>query len=86
MQCFHKYVEVHVADLENQAETIVEISDTYIAWNVSVFGVFLVSIFPHWDWIQFEWGNTDQKNSEYWLFSNSAILFVQTIETPQNKT
>ena len=42
---------------------------------MSVFGVFLVRIFPHFDWIRRGvvrmWENTDQKNSEYGRFSRS---------------
>ena len=36
------------------------------AWEVSVFGVILVRIFPHSDWIR---ENADQNNSEYGHFS-----------------
>ena len=41
----------------------------YTAWKVSVFGVFVVRIFPHSYWIVWMRENTDQKNSEYWHFS-----------------
>ena len=51
------------------------------AWNVSVFGVFLVSIFPNSDWIRRDTvylsvfssnaGKYDQKNSKYDQFSRS---------------
>ena len=40
-----------------------------IVWKVSVFGVFLVRIFPNLDWIP---ENRDQKNSEYEHFSRSG--------------
>ena len=50
------------------------------AWKMSVFGVFLVCIFPDSDWIRKDteylsvysvrkWENTNQKNSEYGHFS-----------------
>ena len=46
-------------------------SQLYTAWKVSVYGVFLVRIFPHSDWIrrdtEYSVGmreNTDQENSE----------------------
>ena len=52
-------------------------------WKVSVFGDFLVGIFPHSDWILRDteyisvfgpnMENTDQKNSEYGHFSGSEI-------------
>ena len=41
------------------------------AWNVFVFGVFLVRIFPYSEQMR---KNTDQKNSEYRLFSRSVML------------
>ena len=59
------------------------------AWKVSVFGVFLVRIFPHLDWIRrAEYGeilrispylvripeNTDHKNSEIGHFSRSEKI------------
>ena len=44
----------------------------YTTWKVSLFGVFLVRIFLHSDWIRGDnpysvllWENTDQENSEY---------------------
>ena len=42
------------------------------AWKVSVFGVILVRIFPHSDWIQYSVRmreNADQNNSEYGYLS-----------------
>ena len=39
------------------------------AWRVPVFGVFLIRIFPHSDWIR---ENTDQINSKYGHFSRSV--------------
>ena len=47
------------------------------AWKVSVFGVLLVRIFPHSDWIQRDivrmLVNTDKKNSKYGHFSRSVM-------------
>ena len=60
------------------------------AWKMSVFGVFLVRVFPHLDWIlRFSpysvrmRENTDQKNSEYGHFSHSVHFecFFQIITT-----
>ena len=43
--------------------------------EVSVFGVFLVSIFPHSDWYSVRMReNTDQKNSEYIHFSRNSVI------------
>ena len=60
------------------------ISKLNITSKVSVFGVFLVHIFPHLDWILRDTSispysvqmreNTDQKNSKYRHFSSSDIL------------
>ena len=65
------------------------ISDLYTAWKVSVFGVFLVRIFPHSDWIRRDTANaaksvqirenTDQKNSEYGYFSHIVKHLVSLI-------
>ena len=51
------------------------------AWKVSVFGVFLVRIFPNLDWMRrnTEYSirmreNKNQKSSEYGPFSRSAML------------
>ena len=44
---------------------------SYTAWKVPVFGVILVRIFPHSDWMQ---KNMDQKNSEYGHFLRSVIV------------
>ena len=44
-----------------------------IAWEASVFGVFLVRIFQHSDWIR---ENTDQKKSEYGHFSRSVPVLA----------
>ena len=41
----------------------------YTAWKVSKYGVFLVRIFPHMDWIR---ENTDQKNSVFKYFLRSV--------------
>ena len=41
------------------------------AWKVSVFGVFLVLIFPYSDWIRRDTECMDQKNSEYGHFLHS---------------
>ena len=41
-----------------------------IAWKVSVFGITLVRIFPHLDWIRMR-ENADQNNAEYGHFSRS---------------
>ena len=56
----------------------------YTARKVSVFGAFLVRIFPHSDWIRRDTqylsvfspkaGNKDQKNSEYGYFSRSDMV------------
>ena len=51
----------------------------FTSWKVSVFQVFLVSIFPHSDWI---FGpnireHTNQKNSEYGHFSRSTCVHHQ---------
>ena len=60
-------------------ETVTELTSfcnaTFIAWKVFVFGVILVRIFPHSDWIlrispytvRMQ-ENTDQNNSEYGQF------------------
>ena len=58
-------------------------SKTITAWKVSVFGVILVRIFPHSDWIGRDTsispylvrmrGNTDQNNSEYRHFLRKWI-------------
>ena len=45
------------------------LSITYNAWKVSVFGVILVRISPHSDWIR---ENVDQKQSEYGHFLRSV--------------
>ena len=57
-------------------------SQLYTTWKVSVYGVFLVRIFPHSDWIrrdtEYSVGmreNTDQENSEYRHFLWCHILF-----------
>ena len=60
---------------------------SFTAWKVSVFGVFLVRIFPHSDWLRRDISlysvrmreNTDQKNSEYRFFSRSVspAIFYQ---------
>ena len=42
------------------------------AWKVSVFGVILVHIFPHPDWIR---ENADQNNSEYLFFLPNVDLW-----------
>ena len=58
----------------------------FTAWKMSVFGVFLVRIFPHSDWIRRDtlsispysvWmrKNTDQKNPEEGHFSRAASSF-----------
>ena len=51
------------------------------AWKVSVFGVFLIRISPHLDWILnsvLMWENTDQKNFEYGNYLRSTELgFLQ---------
>ena len=42
-------------------------------WKVSIFGVFLVRIFPHLDWIRRDaLYLSDNKNFEYWHFSCSG--------------
>ena len=46
-------------------------------WKVSVFGVFLVHIFPNSDWIRIR-TNTDQKNSEYGHFSRSLHATIKS--------
>ena len=50
-------------------------------WKVSVFGVFLVGIFPHSYWTQRGTVrmrvNTDRKNSEYGHFSRSECFYVE---------
>ena len=47
------------------------------AWKVPVFGVLLVRIFPHSDWIRRDivrmLVNTDRKNSKYRHFSRSVM-------------
>ena len=40
--------------------------ETYTAWKVSKYGIFLVRIFPYFGWIL---ENTDQKNSVFGHFS-----------------
>ena len=59
---------------------------TITPWKVSVFGLFLVRIFPHLCWIRKGdsysapvRGNSDQKNSKCWHFSSSVfqVLSVQ---------
>ena len=59
------------------------------AWKVSMFGVFLVRIFPHSDWIRkvlqiFPYSlrireNTDKKNSEYEHFLSFEMLLWLSI-------
>ena len=60
------------------------ILEIYNTWKVSVFGVFLVRIFPHSDWRRRDtpspysvqmWKNSDQKISKYGHFSRSASFF-----------
>ena len=60
------------------------ILEIYNTWKVSVFGVFLVRIFPHSDWKRRDtpspylvqmWKNSDQKISKYGHFSRSASFF-----------
>ena len=53
------------------------------AWKVSGFGIFLVFIFPHSDWIRKDTVNSvrmrenkKQKNSEYGHFSHNTSLTV----------
>ena len=56
----------------------------YTVWKLSVFGVFLICIFPHSDWILLSISpysvrmleKTDQKNSEYEHFSHSGIAVI----------
>ena len=57
------------------------------AWKVSAFGVILVRIFPHSDWIRRDTQylvqmreNADQNNSEYGHFLRSDVLqiFIQS--------
>ena len=50
------------------------------AWKVSVFGVILVRIFPHSDWIR---ENTDQNISEYGHFSRSPELYTISAGPPK---
>ena len=68
--------------------------ESHNAWEVSVFGVFLVRIFPQMDWIRVDkeylspysvqmLENKMQKNSEYGNFSRSAI-FVLISWMPRN--
>ena len=62
----------------------------YTARKVSVFGAFLVRIFPHSDWIWRDTkylsvfspkaGNKDQKNSEYGYFSSSDMVTSSCIQ------
>ena len=59
---------------------------TYTAWKLSVFGVILVRIFPHFDWIRRDSqylsvlspnaGKCWPDNSEYGHFLRSAILII----------
>ena len=49
----------------------------------SVFGVFLVRIFPHSDWI---WENTNHKNYEYGHFSRSVCEAKKTVHNIQGHT
>ena len=44
--------------------------ETFTAWNVFIFGVFLVRIFPH----------SDQKNSEYGHFLRSVSDSLSDIQ------
>ena len=67
------------------------------AWNVSVFGVILVSIFPHSDWIRRDADitpcsypmreNVDQNNSEYGhlLCSDGYYSFLSTVQASSFK-
>ena len=62
------------------------IINTYKLRELSVFGVILVRIFPHLDWILraprisvypvLTWKNTDQNNSEYFLCSDKLSIIV----------
>ena len=61
------------------------------AWNVSVFGVILVRIFPHSNWIRrdnlclsvfsLNAENADQNNSDYWHFSRSEEDLVHNFSS-----
>ena len=51
----------------------------YYAWRVSIFGVFLVLIFPHLDLIRRDTPcNTDQENSEYGHFLRNKNYFSRS--------
>ena len=46
---------------------------------MSVFGVILVRIFPHSNWMRRDTKNTDQNNSEYRHFSSSEGLYQTSV-------
>ena len=59
--------------LSNQISGVMDFLNTLVnctAQNVSLFGVILVCIFPHSDWM---WENTDQNNSECRCFSRIVV-------------
>ena len=64
------------------ADHLAIILENITGWKVSVFGVIVVSIFLHSDWM---WENTDWNNSEYGHFSNSVYLekvhYLEKIKT-----
>ena len=79
---------------------VVVFSTYLIVWKVSVFGVFLVCIFQHLNWIRRDTPysvqipkNTDQKMFEYGHFSRSASNSFLTnsptlhhLKTPENQS
>ena len=62
---------------------VIAMRATSTAWNVSVFGVFLVRIFPHSNWIQRNTPNMDTfhtvQSSQIWLtlrkFCQNTVFF-----------
>ena len=76
-QTKHQNDLYHIRKYFDDFELIYQIFlSSFTAWKVSVFGVFLVGIFPHSDWI---WENMDQKNSEYGHFSRSVYYHFDNI-------
>ena len=56
---------------QNEFLNDLKLADT--AWKVALFGVLLVHIFPHSDWMR---RNADQNNSKYGQFLRSEMFFL----------
>ena len=64
---------------DKNSDSVAPVNSMHVtAWKVSVFGIFLVHIFPHLDWIRRDTQNavkTGQKNSEYGYFFTQCAAF-----------